>query len=128
MRKVRSVENFLLDMGCSAASAQQMAVVAEEVFSNIIRDAWPDGTPGHCTVDVEGVAAADTINVTLRTEDDGVAFDPLAAELPDLDALLEDRPIGGVGILLIKTMTDNQSYQRVAGRNILQVSKKCPRA
>ena len=126
MGKVRRVEAFLLETGCTAASAQQMAVVAEEIFANIVRDAWPGREPGHCSVDVTAVAGADAVDVSLRTEDDGIPFDPTAAEAPDLEASLEDRPIGGVGILLISGMTDAQSYQRRDGHNVFEVRKRCP--
>ena len=128
MRRVQSVQAFLLDAGCSPASAQQMAVVAEEIFANIIQDAWPGREPGLCTVDVAALPQDGTIHVTLRTEDDGIVFDPTDAEAPDLEASLEERRVGGVGILLVKTMTDAQVYQRVDGRNVFEVSKACPPA
>lgn len=127
MRRVQSVQTFLLDAGCSAACAQQMALVAEEIFANIVQDAWPGRAPGLCVVDVAADVRDDGIHVSLRTEDDGIAFDPTQAEAPDLDASLEERRIGGVGILLVKTMTDAQRYRRVNARNVFEVRKLCPR-
>ena len=126
MEKVRSIQTFLREAGCSSASAQQLAVVAEEILSNIVRDAWPDREPGHCVVDVSADAAPDAVHVNLRTEDDGVAFDPTAATPPNLAASLEDRAVGGLGIFLIQSMTDTQRYQRMGNRNIFEVSKSCP--
>ncbi len=128
MQKVRSVEAFLLECGCDARSARQMAVVAEELLVNILSDAWPDGSPGHCGVEVTAAAGEGAVQVSLRTEDDGVAFDPTGAAEPDLEASLEDRAIGGLGIHLVRTMTDAQSYRRAGDRNVFEVSKACPRA
>jgi len=128
MYRVECVEAFLLDVGCSAGSAQQWALVAEELFANIMGNAWPGREPGHCSIEVTAVAKPDVIHVSLRAEDDGIAFDPLQAEPPDLEATLEDRPIGGLGIMFIKTMTDHQSYQRIDGHNIFAVAKDCQRA
>jgi serine/threonine-protein kinase RsbW len=126
MQRVASVEAFAREAGCNQASAQQLALVAEEIFVNIVRNAWPGREPGHCTVDVVAVDQPERVHVTLRTDDDGIAFDPLQAEPTDLDATLDDRLIGGVGILLVKTMTDGQSYRRIDGRNIFEVTKACP--
>jgi len=125
MPQVEAVEAFLVDAGCNAASAQQMAIVAEEILTNIARDAWPDTAPGVCVVDVDAEPADAAMLVRLRTDDDGVAFDPTQADSPDIEASLEDRAIGGLGILLMREMTDSQVYERVDGHNILTVSKLC---
>ena len=126
MQAVRTIEAFLIDAGCTALSAQELAVVAEELLSNIVRDAWGGREPGVCAVDVEAAALDRTVEVRLRTEDDGVAFDPLAAPAPDLDLTLEERPLGGMGIALVRAMTDAQIYVRTDGRNVLEVRKTCP--
>jgi len=70
-------------------------------------------------------ARADGLFVVMTTRDDGVAFDPLAAA-PDLDAGLDDRKLGGLGIHLIREMTDAQRYRREGGWNVLVVDKLCP--
>jgi serine/threonine-protein kinase RsbW len=125
MPRVEAIETFLRDVGCNPESVQQIALVTEESLANIMRDAWPGREPGFCSVDVTTTSGSDTIDVTLRTEDDGIAFDPLAADPPDLELSLDERPIGGLGILLIRTMTDRQTYRRSEGRNILEISKEC---
>ena len=104
MAKVAAIENFLLDAGCAAIAARNFAIVAEEIFTNIVRYAWRDREPGSCAVDLGAVPQENSLRVTLRTEDDGIAFDPTKAEAPDLEAALEDRPVGGLGIGLIKSL------------------------
>ncbi len=128
MPRVESIEEFLLGVGCAPAAAQQVAIVAEEILTNIARDAWGGGAPGYCVVDVVATPAESAIEVSLRTEDDGVAFDPTQAEEPDLAASLEDREIGGLGIVLIRNMTDTQTYNRVGTRNVFEITKSCARA
>jgi len=120
------VEEFARRCGCAAPAAQQLALVAEEVLTNIARHAWPDDKPRSFAVAVEARRGADAVEVTLTTEDDGIPFDPTAAAAPDLEAALEDRPIGGLGIHFIRSMTDAQSYSRSGGRNRLTVRKTCP--
>jgi len=125
MPRVEAIEAFLVEAGCGPIPAQQVAIVAEEILTNIVRDAWAGRTPGVCSVDGVALPRDGAIHVTLRTEDDGVAFDPTAVEAPDLEASLDDRAIGGLGIVLIKEMTDRQTYNRVDGRNVFEVVKVC---
>lgn len=125
MPQVEQIEEFLVDSGCAPAAAQQMTIVAEEVLTNIAREAWPGRDDGICHVDVDVSEVDDALLVTLRSEDDGIAFDPTAAEDPDTDATLEAREIGGLGILLVRSMTDSQAYERREGKNVLTLTKRC---
>lgn len=128
MGRVEEIETFLTDAGCGMGPTQQVAIVAEEILMNIAQNAWGDATAGRCVVDLSAEQRADGVWVTFRTQDDGVAFDPLTAEAPDLEASLEEREIGGLGIHLIRTMTDRQAYHRTDGLNVLEVGKLCARA
>jgi anti-sigma regulatory factor (Ser/Thr protein kinase) len=62
--------------------------------------------------------------------DNGPAFDPLCeAALPDLDLSVEDRPIGGLGVHLVKSLMDHAAYRRQDDQNILSLHKRhCPLA
>lgn len=65
--------------------------------------------------------------VTIEISDDGGAFDPLNdAPEPDVDAALEERPIGGLGIHLVRTLTNDLSYRREGGRNHLTLVTRRP--
>ena len=92
----------------------------DEVVSNIIRHAHTDGSEHRFTVDI-------TLNdeeFLARVEDDGPEFDPTQHATPDLDAPLEERKIGGLGIHLVRQIMDSMEYERVAGKNILTLRKK----
>lgn len=89
-------------------------LVVEEAVVNVISYAYPDG-PG-------------TVEIVCRTEgeafvvaivDTGIPFDPTAAPSPDTTLPLEERTIGGLGLLLIRRSCDGISWQREGGRNIL---------
>ena len=59
-----------------------------------------------------------------RISDNGIPFDPTVAADPDVAADVKDRPIGGLGIFLVKHIMDQVSYCRENGKNILSMTKK----
>jgi anti-sigma regulatory factor (Ser/Thr protein kinase) len=62
----------------------------------------------------------------LRVEivDEAAAFDPLARPAPDTDQALEERPIGGLGIHIVKQLMDDVRYRREGGKNVLTLTKR----
>jgi serine/threonine-protein kinase RsbW len=57
-------------------------------------------------------------------EDDGLAFNPLEMLAPDTKQPLEERPVGGLGIHLVRTLMDEVAYRRQNGRNLLVLKKE----
>lgn len=64
--------------------------------------------------------------MTAEVVDDAPAFDPLAREEPDIDAELDEREVGGLGIHLLRRMMDEVTYARVDGHNRLRFAKRLP--
>ena len=62
--------------------------------------------------------------VTVQISDDAPAFDPLQVPEPDTSADLDDRVIGGLGIFLIRKVTDNATYRYEKAKNIMTLTKK----
>ncbi len=91
----------------------------EEVFMNVAMHGG--GEQGPATVWLELERADGRLNLSLS--DDGRAFDPLALPTPDLDAPLEERPVGGLGVYLVREMMDDVSYSYQGGRNCLSMWK-----
>ena len=56
--------------------------------------------------------------------DEGIAFDPTAKQKTDTTLSVEERQIGGLGILLVRELMDSINYERTGGRNILTLIKK----
>ena len=106
-----------LDVGLTMS----LNLALEEAVSNVIMYAYPPGADG--LVDVEAIIRKNELRFIIS--DTGVAFDPTAA--PDADVTLDvsERPIGGLGIFLVKNIMDNVSYIRSDdGKNILTMIKK----
>ena len=75
--------------------------------------------------EIEVSLASDGDQVRVEIADDGKPFDPLhEAPEPDIDAPLEDRPIGGLGIYLVREMMDELYYSRENGKNRLAMVKR----
>ena len=81
--------------------------------------AYPPGTEGKVTLDA--VLDGNALRFTLA--DRGKLFDPTAAPDADTSAALEDRPIGGLGIHLVRTIMDEVEYRRQDGQNVLTMTK-----
>jgi len=91
----------------------------EEAVANVISYAYPEGTDGLVTID----ACVEGSKVTFVITDSGKAFDPTAKEELDITAGVEERPIGGLGIHLVRTIMDTVSYERKEEQNILTITK-----
>ena len=99
----------------------QVKLVLEEVIVNIVNYGY-EKRGGH-KIDVHLISQPDTL--TIKIADDGRAFDPLSqAPAPDVDANLEDRPIGGLGVYLVQTLMDEAHYRREQDRNHLTLIKR----
>jgi anti-sigma regulatory factor (Ser/Thr protein kinase) len=126
-RTLDAIEAHLVNAGAAAPEATQLRLVAEEIVTNIARCAWPEGEARQFAVELTAEARPDGLHVRMTTVDDGTPFDPTAQPAPDVDAALEDRQIGGLGMLLVREMTDGQHYAREDGRNRFSVERLFPR-
>ena len=94
-------------------------LVLEEIGLNIIDYAFENGSH-----EFEINVTSDAEAVTIEAIDDGRPFDPLReTPEPDLDAPLDCRPVGGLGVYLVRTLMDRSDYQRIDGKNCLTVVK-----
>jgi sigma-B regulation protein RsbU (phosphoserine phosphatase) len=112
------VQSILADYSCPPEICHQMMMVTEEIFVNIAHYAYP-GKTGDVTVRAGRAGKA----FAAQYEDDGVPFNPLDWPAPDIKADLGDRTIGGLGIYLVRKMTDHAGYRRLGGKNQLTVYK-----
>lgn len=101
------------------ADSVKFELALEEVFMNLVMH----GSSEAGTQVEVSVILCDG-GLTLMVEDDGPAFDPLLLPAPDVAASLEERKVGGLGVFLVRQMMDAVSYQRVAARNQLRMTKR----
>ena len=113
------LDTYLLSAGCPEDARTQLAVAVEEIFVNIANYAYGDKTGG-ATINIK----ADAHKAAITFIDSGVAYNPLEKEDPNLEQAAEDRPIGGLGIFLVKEMSDEVTYDRRDDMNILTIVKK----
>ena len=93
-------------------------LVLDELWVNVVNYSGATG-------DVEVSLDVDAEEVRLEIADDGRPFDPLTEiSEPDINAPLEDRPIGGLGIFLVREMMDELHYKRENGKNRLAMVKR----
>ena len=102
----------------SARLEYQVKLVVEELAINMINH-------GGAREPAEITLVSDEARVTIEITDDGRAFDPLTETAPPaVDSAIGDRPVGGLGVHLVKTMMDEARYRREGGRNRLTLVKR----
>lgn len=104
-----------LEAGIAAEQLERFDLILEELLINIARYAY---APAHGVVEVR-YAAFEPGKLRIEIIDSGRVFNPLAVDPPDLSRGLADRPIGGLGVFLVRSMVDSIDYRREADRNIL---------
>lgn len=101
---------------------RQIKIIVDEIFSNISSYAYSHDCSGPKNMKLTIDQNSDEI--LLRFEDSGVPYNPLLSKTPDITLSVEERNIGGLGIFLVKNMSDNIDYKYEQGKNILVVIKK----
>jgi serine/threonine-protein kinase RsbW len=94
----------------------ELDLLVDELIMNVCTHAYPDDRPGEVII-TYAVPAPGELRVEVA--DQGVAFNPLTAEPPNLTLSLEARRIGGLGIHLVKTLAKSLTYRREQGWNRL---------
>jgi serine/threonine-protein kinase RsbW len=105
------VAAFLADSGVDARAAHHVALVLDELLTNV-------------AVHGGAIAAAASVSLTVSPDrvsavvtDDGVMFDPRIARDVDVTASVEERLVGGLGLLLVQQVTEGLAYERQGDRN-----------
>lgn len=107
-------------MGFDMTTTMQMNLAIEEAVVNVMNYAYPPGSKGD--VHIDAMANDKRLKVIIR--DNGVPFDPTAKAEADTTLSAEERPIGGLGIYLVRQLMDTINYERTDGFNVLTLRKK----
>lgn len=94
-------------------------LVLEEAVSNIILYAYPKQMCNEITIQADWSEQSLIFTIT----DTGKPFDPTQVAEADITLSAEERPIGGLGIFLIKQIMNEVEYQRIEGRNVFTLKK-----
>lgn len=109
------------EFGLSTAFMMSLNLVLEEAVSNIIFYAYA-GKEVEDAVDLALILEEGVLTVVVK--DHGIPFDPTLRDDPDVTLPAEERPIGGLGIFLIKNIMDEISYQREDDQNVFIMRKR----
>lgn len=121
LERIRKLVNQFFDTNQLPTSVTYTIDLAlEELITNIILFAYNDDKLHKIDITLERLVR----KVTLSIEDDGKAFNPLTIKDPILDTPIEERPIGGLGLYLIKNFVDDIQYYRQGNKNYLVITKK----
>jgi serine/threonine-protein kinase RsbW len=114
------IEEIGEELGLDMELLMNLNLVMEEMVSNVIFYAYPEGK----TADIELVAESNGKELTFMLSDQGKEFDPTAKEDADPDVNPMDREIGGMGIFIVKNIMNQVTYQRLEGKNLLTMKKE----
>jgi len=115
-RLAAAVERFCRDEALPEDAAFHLNLVLEELVTNIVSYGY-EGSDAGSPIAVR--LRRDATGVDVEVIDEGRAFDPLSAPEPDLEASVEERPIGGLGVHFLRTLMHDLRYHRAEGRNHL---------
>lgn len=107
------------EIGLDERMCMRLNLALEEAVTNVILYAYPGEKNKDITIRMEKNSGR--LKITLV--DSGIAFDPTAKATPDTSLPLHERPIGGLGIHLIKQMMTSVTYSREGNKNILTMIK-----
>jgi len=114
------LEAFARERQLAPRVLHDLQLALEEHLTNVITHGYEDQLPHaiHIRLRLQGA------EVQVEVEDDGRPFNPLEHPAPDLSLPLADRPIGGLGIHMMRKALDGMEYRRAAGKNHLLLIKR----
>jgi anti-sigma regulatory factor (Ser/Thr protein kinase) len=113
------VDAFCEAQDVAMAIAYQLNLAIDELATNVISYGWEDAGPHQLHIKLCRMPD----RLTVLMEDDARPFNPLERATPDLDADIDERAIGGLGIHFVRQFATDLAYERVDGRNRLTMEK-----
>jgi serine/threonine-protein kinase RsbW len=113
------LESIGEELGLPRRSLFELNLALDELFTNIISYGYADQSEHVIQVRI----SADDNLLTVVLEDDGIPFNPVESQSPELPCDLENCKVGGLGIHLVKNLVDEVVYRRSADKNVLTLKK-----
>ena len=114
------IDELLASFAVSMKKRMQLDLVVEEIFVNIAHYAYGEQTG---KAYLQGTVSDEPTTIELIFCDEGIPYNPLEQKDPNIEASVEERQIGGLGIFLVKKNVDNIAYEYKDGKNILTIKK-----
>lgn len=113
------IRNSVTDLGLTERDLFCIDLVCDELITNTIKYGYTDTAEHEIAVNL----SVRPHEIVIELEDDGQPFNPLNNSAPDTTLALQDRPIGGLGIHLLREMMDHCEYRHAGGRNYVTFQK-----
>jgi len=120
VKAVEKFEQFGEEKELSLKIINTVNLALDEILTNTISYGYKDSQKHIIELEIEIGEKEITVTIT----DDAEAFNPLEKEEPNVSQSVEDKPVGGLGIHLIKNLMDKLEYKRVNEKNIFIMRKK----
>ena len=125
--EITRLHDYFVNLGQEAHISEDILniinLAVEEAVANVIDYAYPVNEEGIITIDFKQLDGGNKICFIIK--DKGKAFDPTKKANADINQALEDRPIGGLGITIVRDIMDDMRYERTPdGFNVLTFIKK----
>ena len=115
---------FLKEAGCGEDDRRHIEISVEEIFTNSASYAYKT-KEGTVWMEWDVRKTGETQKeIVIRFQDEGVPYDPFARKNPDLTLPIEDRPVGGLGVYMVKQFMDNAEHCYENGRNVTVIKKR----
>lgn len=121
-RLAEAVELFVEPFAPSMKDILAIQLALEETVTNIINHGYRTDPVGTRSFTVE-LSAPEPTRIRMVITDDALAYDPLARPEVNLDLPIEERPIGGLGVHLVKNLMQHASYTRSGDHNVLELDR-----
>lgn len=123
VKQVATLNTFISDiahrLNISKSLTYQLKLALEEAVVNVMEYAYPRGTSGN--IDIRVTSNGKRLKFIIS--DAGIAFNPTEAATADTTLTAEERPVGGLGIFLVRELMDSINYERTNGKNVLTMRK-----
>ena len=99
--------------------SKQFMIAIDELLNNVIHYGYPKDKENEININFE----LSKTMLSLTFIDEGIPFNPFQKAKPDTTMSIEDRPIGGLGLHLVKNIMDKVEYQRHKNKNVVKITK-----
>lgn len=120
-RVAATLDDLAARLALPADAVVDMQVALDEILANVVSYAYPGGHGGAHRIRVVLAARPEVLEAEIT--DDGAPFDPLSTGVPERDAPIEQRRIGGLGLHFVRNLISEVEYRRVGSRNVLLLRK-----
>ena len=114
------IDGIAEEVGLGMSLSMSLNLALEEAVVNVMNYAYPPGETGEVNLEV----TADAEKLVFVLSDSGKPFDPTQTQTPDTTLSAEERPIGGLGIHLVRQIMDSIGYEHTGGKNVLTLTKR----